>query len=916
MAPTALTDRSVRARRPRADAALRPLIPPSKFAPPLPPATRVERADLTARICRSFAGRVTVLRAPTGFGKTTLLQACCESLRSAGVRVAWVTLDASDNDASRLVHCLANALANAVPGLVRLADPESHNLPAAEAAAELFGRLPGASSPLAVLLDDFEELHDEAALQRITGLIDHLPAGSGVVLASRKVPDLPLSRLRAGGRLVEIDQASLRFSEHDAETLLNAQRGLALTGADVARLHGRTEGWPAGLWLASVALERTEDRRAFIDGFSGSYATVADYLGECVLARQSEQVRSFLLRTSILAQVSAPLCEALMPGIDAQALLQQLAQADVPLAALEGDSRWYRYHGMFAAFLRSILDRECGDEVGELHRRAAHWYEQQNRPVPAISHALQGGDVAHAVALLKRHSRPLMKQGRSRLLQRWLSALPASALQSAPWLQSLHLWTTIYTFGAKAATTLFERYALEHCDDENVQADIRPLRPLMLALMDRVEESTSVGLQILAQRPQLRGFSDAVLCCTVASVLVNLGDYEQGRRLLEQAKRAEGGELSAFTVMHCETAEATIDAQEARLRQAFGRLRLAVDASRRDGNVRSAGNAWAGVLHACALYEMGEIATAEPLLRAHAPAIHALGMADMLILVYRCLAQIAFARGQADDAYQALSELEYLGHQRDLQRVVASAKLERSRLLLRQGHRDAADIELRRAADFPGLWERVALTRLMGNEGEDLAIGQLRWSACGPDAGTAVAAIDAAIAQATGARRNSRALKLSLLRAIALAGAGRAGEALGAVEALLRSTAPEGFVQMFADEGAPASTLLRQFAETATGRRAAMDPLVGEHLKRVLQACGAGTATAAGPCPAAPIEALTRKELAVLELVATGLGDSMIAEKLFLSLSTVRTHLRNVYGKLSVHSRMQAVVAARDLGLI
>ena len=888
-------------------------IPASKFAPPLAPATHVRRPELVSRVCQATAGRVTLLRASTGCGKTTLMQACREELRQAGIATAWINLDASDNDAARMLQCLATALTRSIPAMRPAARGNPGAGFAAEAATDLLDRVGRSTGRFVIFLDDFEELHDAAALAWIAALIDHLPSCGGLVIASRRAPDLPLSRLRARGQLIEVDSTELRFSLQETDQLLNVRRGLALQASDIDQLQRCTEGWVAGLSLATVALERAEHRTAFIEGFSGSYSTVSEYLAECVLARQPEAVRRFLLRTSVLKQFNAHLCEALLPGVSARAMLEQIAAADIPLATLDGVGHWFRYHSMFAAFLQSVLEREAAQEIHQLHSRAARWYAAQQRPVPAIAHALQSGDPLYAVSLLRKHAHPLMQQGRTRLLERWFSALPVAIMKAEPRLQAMHLWATTYTLGAESASALLERYAIDDCDDASVRACIRPLKPLLLALMDKVEEAAEVGLRSVAERREASGFSDAVLSCTVAGVLANLGNYELAREQLELARRAEAGAVAGFTVMHCETTEAIIDAQEGRLRQAFAHLRLAVEASRRDDQVRSAGNAWAGVLHACAHYELGELDIAERLLRVHAPAIHAVGLADMMILIYRHLARIAFGRGDIDDAFQALSELEYLGHQRRLDRVIASAKLERSRLLLLQGHAEPALEELHRAGD-DALWTRVARTRLVANEVDDLEIATLRWDAVAGDAAAASLGIEASMVRALAGRRRYRAFKLRLLQVVALVRCERLGEAQFAIGRLLRETSTEGFVQMFADEGQLVAAVVRQFAATGADQRSRVEPLFDSYLQRVLRALGVATDAQVEPVDTEPTEPLTRKELKVLHLVSEGLGDSAIADKLFLSLSTVRTHLRNIYAKLDVHSRMQAVLTARRVG--
>lgn len=893
--------------------ALTTTLPTTKITPPPTPVVFVPRPALVARLCSVVSGHVTLVRAPTGFGKSTLLESCRRTLQDQGVATAWLNLDASDNDAVRLLHGITETFARSHQPQTRA--PARRAPPTADPTAiaeRLFESLECSPRSFAIFLDEFEELHDSTALRWVAELIERLPPHGALFIASRRLPDLPLSRLRACGRLNELQTSALRFTLQEAHELLNEQRQLSLTSDDITRLHERTEGWAAGLWLAALALERAGSRSDFIQHFSGSYTTVADYLAECVLARQSEPVRHFLLRTSVLKQFNPSLCEALLPGVDARTMFDKLASTDILLASLDDSGNWFRYHSMFASFLQSVLEREAPHEKAELHRRAARWYIDHERPVPAISHALSGDDPQHAVVLLRKHAQALLRQGRNRLLERWFSRLPANILKDEHWLQAMHVWSVTYTHGAHSGAALLDHYGLERCEEDEVKDCLRLLRPLLPALMDRVEESAQAGLACIAERGRLRGFADAVLLCTVASVVVNLGDHERARSLLEQARRLEGAEVSNFTILHYEITEAIIDAQEGRLRQAMAHLRLAVEAGSSGDSRHSNGNPWAGVLHACALYEHGDVDTSERLLRAHAPAIHAVGFADMMILVYRTLARIAFSRGQIDDAFLRLSELQYLGQRHVLERVVASATLERSRLLLQQGHVSAAKMELSRAGNA-ALWQRVKSTRLVANELDDHDITTFRWEALAGDATAAACALTPHIEAAEIAGRHYRAYKLRLLHVLAAHRSGLSDVVSAGTERLLRDTCPDHFVQLFVDEGAAAKRLLNDFACSKAGQAFSTDPLCGPYLQLLLQRFGTqGNATE----PIACTEALTRKELTVLQLAADGLGDSAIADKLFLSLSTIRTHLRNIYAKLDVHSRMQAVVSARRAGLI
>jgi LuxR family maltose regulon positive regulatory protein len=867
----------------------------------------VPRQALCERIARADPARVVLVRAPAGFGKTTALRQARARLEAEGRRCAWLALERADNDVSRLLARLAETLAPlAAEGAPPQADP-----------ARWLAELP---LPFALFLDDLEQLQDPAALATLRRLIDRLPEHGLLVLASRGQPELGLARLRVAGQLAEIDTEDLRFSLADTGEFLRRRGQLALSATEVAGLHHKTEGWVAALWLASLAMNRHGAPGEFIARFSGTERSVAEYLAEDVLAQQSPQAQAFLLRTSVVRELTLPLADALHPRADNAALLRQLEADGIflnPVPPRPGAAPAWRYHSLFADFLQARLAQWQPQEVQRLHLVAAAWYEAGQRPVPAIDHLIEGGDHPHALALLAQHAEHFLARGRMRLLARWFQALPADALHTRPLLQVVAAWATCFTQGPWEAWRLLEALAPEAGDDALVQGHAASLRPLLLSMMDRFEEAHAAGRAGLARLPSPTPFADRALINTMASVAAVMGELQQARRLLETARH--GREASRFEQTFTEGMQALLDLQDGRLREASSRLRLILSPApgAGEGSAHNA-NAWLGVLYASVVHELGQTERAAELLDVHLPLARDIGLPDHMILSHTLRARIAVQRGEPEAALEALAELAYLGTQRRLPRVSAAARIERAWLFMRQGHAQAARDELD-LGDDTTLWARVAGLKLPAHDTSDLALGRLRWELCFGDpaaARRAIAAERQRCGQAGKHHRPRRALLLLLLEALALDRAGQGDGALAMLGQWLSAAAASGAMRMLLDEGAPAIALLRRLHEQPPAGVLA-SPLVRDHLQRLLDAAGPAprpdTTTTA---PATLAEPLSRKELRVLELLVEGLSNSAMAERLFVSDSTIRTHLRNINQKTGARSRTQAVAIARRLGLL
>jgi len=895
-----------------------PRILETKLNPPAFVATQVPRTTIGEEVAAAGV-KLVLVRAPAGFGKTTAMAQIRERMEAQGTATAWLTLDRADNDVSRFLNCLAEAAQ-------RLGVEEPRTNGPFDAVAALAAH----DAPFTLFLDDFEVVQEPAVLGLVREIIEQLPRRGQIVIGSRSLPDLSLGRLRARGQLMEIDTDRLRFTLEETSAFFGlrqahasqASQGLQTLPADLlSQLHRKTEGWVAAIWLASMALERHGTETGFVERFSGSDRAVAEYLAEDVLAHQPKEIRDFLLRTSILRQLDASVCQALNPRIDCAAILERLAAANLFLTPVSGDGRAWRYHSLFADFLRAQLAREHPGEIERLHLAASGWYESQDRPVPAIDHAIEGGDHPHALTLLDSYAGQFLEQGRMRMLARWFSAIPNHHLRAHPFLQPIALWATCFTHGPWEAMQMLEQSGCIDSAIPEVRASAHALVPLLLAMQDKHDEAYEAGRASLARMPTGLAFADSVLLNAMANILAVRGDQREAQRLLDAARREQGN--STFNRMYTESLAGLFDLHEGRLRQATARLRMAVDTTHAVSYNHSHGNAWAGVLYAGVVYESNQLPQAEHLLNVYLPLARDVGLPDHMILSHVMRSRIAFHAGDIDAAVQALTELEYLGHHRQLPRVVAGAKLERSRMLLLQGNGPASRDELLRADD-PELWARERRQRLPAHDLDYLALAKARWDIAFGDARAALAVLDAEMHAAVASNRYRRVLKLRVLRAMALQRAGDVAAAIDEISAVLQTASQEGFMRLILDEGPAVGMLVQRYANAAAQEAAASpstrgDPILADYLQRLLQAMGPMAAVDAEATPAAGDaikEPLTRKEIRVLQLLAEGYSNNAMAEKLFVSDSTVRTHLRNINMKLDAKSRTQAVAIARRLGVI
>jgi LuxR family maltose regulon positive regulatory protein len=880
----------------------------------------VARPRLLERLSRESDPKLTLVSAPAGFGKTTLLAEWLAAVSADGRSVAWLSLDKSDNNPTLFWTYLIGALETAAEGVGgrALSLLQSPQPPVEAVLATLLNELSALPNDVVLVLDDYHLIEADEVKDGMAFLLEHLPPQLHLVITSRADPALPLARMRGRGELAEIRAADLRFTSGEAAAYLNGVMGLALTAADVAALEGRTEGWIAALQLAALSMQGRDDVAAFIAGFAGDDRYIVDYLAEEVLARQPDHVRHFLLKTSVLDRLSGPLCDAVTGQHGGKAMLESLDRANLFVVPLDDRRRWYRYHHLFADVLRTRLLDEHPGQVAALHHRASQWYEQDGEPAEAIRHALAAGDVERAAGLVELAIPELRRSRQEATIRGWLDAIPDDVVRARPVL-------AVGFIGALMSSGELEDVEDRLSDAERWLEPAGDLEggwapPAGMVVVDEAELARLPGAVELyraalalvrgdgpatvghARRAIQRAAENDHLTRAGASALLGLALWGDGD--LEAAHRAysvcvEGMRRTGHIadVLGCSITLADIRSTQGRLSEALrtyeGALRLA---SNQDGTVpRGTADMYVGMSQiAC---ERDDLAAATQHL------LHAEELGEHTWLPqnpYRwrvAMARVREAEGDLDGALDLLEEAErvYTG---DFAPNVRPIPALRARVLATHGRVGEASAWAREQGlsatdDLSYLreFEHITLARvLVARYREQRAASQLH---------DAAQLLERLLQAAEAGERAGSVIEILVLQALTAHAGDDVPGALAALERALTLAEPEGYVRVFAAEGPPMASLLRRVARERT---------TWDYARRLL--------SVDSPAGRRLVEPLSERELEVLRLLGTDLGGPDIARELSVSLNTLRTHTKSIYAKLGVNSRRAAVRQATQLNLL
>lgn len=916
---------------------------PSKFRPPSIGAHFVPRDRLVERVRQAGNAKLVLVQAPAGFGTTSLLRHIYDVSAANGHAVAWLTLDAGDNDLDRLMNCLAQAFAymnqtaSSFAGragsreVVRLYEEGAFDVAHAIATTPL---------PFILILDEFEHLQNPAVLALVQQMVELLGPQQKIVIGSREQTGLSVGRLRARQQLLEIDAAQLRFSVEETIRFLGDKRHLELDRRDIEMLHRITDGWAAALWLASLVLEEHEDPKRFIRTFSGSNSVLASYLAEDVLSQKPKHLQDFILQTSILQKFCADSCNAITGRADSAELLQEIERSNMFMTALDEQHQWFSYHPLFAGFLRAQLERQHPGLAASLHRRAATWYAEQKRPTHAIDHAIASGDRELTLRLLAQHAEALFLQGRVRVLARWFDTLDRSCLLGHPKLISVYAWSLIHINRSEEALTLLETVTDENGASPIPHPTYHVLRIFSLVMLDRIEQTAPMwdDPQILCcakQEPLLR----SMLMIGCAYYYATTGRYQDARQLLDQATQEHSAVGPLFSIAVAGYVRSMLDLLQGHLRAAGARLLALIgDESQlrlRGGNVRfgpligiepmqperhGADSGFASIYLAEVLYEMDSLNEAKRLLKMYLPLVKDAGIPDQLAASHVIYARILRAEGNRNDALQTLLELEQLGMLRRLPRIVDVARLEQARGAILDRDMETAKALLVPIGTDPA-WQHRDV-QMVANDLETPLLGQMRLQMQCGQAVAVLPVLKEHLQDAYGRGRLRYALRIKILYALALSYAGQRNPALRTIRETLQDAMAEGFLRMFKDEGPALSGLIREMLEGTKDFFNPENEALRLFAERALQSpknCSLppiDNATCNSRSADSVESELTGRELDVLMLVAQGYSNQIIAEKLFVSVTTIKTHLRNINIKLGAHNRTEAISIARKLSII
>ncbi len=902
----------------------------TKLYLPTPSARLVTRLHLAERLNQGLQNKLTLVSAPAGFGKTSLVAGWLAGVQ--GVKGCWLSLDERDNDPACFWRYLVAALQTADSRIgagvqTALVHPQ---IPPVEAlATAVLNDLTTFSLPTLLVLDDYHLMTNDTIHQSIHFLLNHLPPHSHLMLLTRADPPLPLARLRAQGQLVELRAHDLRFSLPEIETWLNTLMQLDLSQEELETLATRTEGWAAGLQMAALSLQTAvfapelasqdtlyakNDRSQFINTFAGDDRYVMDYLIDEVVNGQPAVIQNFLLQTSILEHLTAPLCDAVLGFATAestasqpapitqnsQAILEHLEQANLFLLPLDNRRQWYRYHRLFGELLRTRLYR-AATAVGTLHQRAAQWYQSHGYPAEAMPHALQAADYDLAAQLLEKMYQPMVLQGEMLTLRRWLDRLPPALVKSRVRLSLAYAFASAYS----SRQDQFEN-ALSQAEAalENQTADADPLRGEIFAL-----KAAFISIYGYAQQAQvlarqalsLLGDGDWWLKAISYQALGNAcrlqGQPAAANEAYEQVQTFFHAYNAPFLALVPLARQGQVQIMQGRLHQAAATFEQVLHRAKAYGGevLITAGESFAHL--ASVYYEWNELDKAHDYLKKELVLARQGQIAAALSVCYLLLARLEQAQGHSLAAAEWMREAELLAAQYDFPYLTAQTGMARAWLELQWGNVDSAvswaeshTNQTPTAAIPETLWETA-----------DLVTAHIRLAQGRPDTAKKIA-----LHLQTAAEKNGRfrmVLETMVLQAAIYATQGHQAQAEETLRQTIHLAEPEGYIRLFVDGGPVVAALLPHIAQHNPSN----------YVQRLL--------TAVSPLPPSQpddslLDALTEREQEILTRMARGDSNQQIADQLVITVGTVKGHINHILSKLGAHNRTEAVARGRERHLL
>jgi LuxR family transcriptional regulator, maltose regulon positive regulatory protein len=922
-----------------------PLLETKFYYPPARP-QQVTRPRLLARLNESLSRKLALVSAPAGYGKTSLVVEWVSQIPNASV--AWLSLDDGDNDPVRFLTYLITALQRAQPStseraLSMLRAPRrvaSKALPDMSLLNLLMNDLAQVDEPIILVLEDYHLIHFETIHENITYLLEHLPANVHILLTSRAEPPLPLSRLRGRGQLVELRMHDLRFTDQEAGEFLNRSMKLGLSNEKIEVLSARTEGWIAGLLMAAISITNRDDVDTFIDDFAGSNRFIMDYLVEEVLQQQPEHIQQFLHNTCLLDRLCGELCDEIMADVnsfegrsDAEgssacstSMLSSLERANLFIVPLDDRQEWYRYHRLFADLLRKRMGLAKPELIPVIHQSASRWFERKGNLPEAIEHSFSARDLDRAASLIRYAAEPIFRRSETGLILSWMNKLPDVLIQDHPSLGIYYSLALIMNNRrleeVEARLDQAQRTASEGVLDGEASA----LRGLLAMLRGEIPGSIALSRRALEILPEEQILFKSLAADNLGMCYVLIGDMPSAIQAFDEVVRMAEGSGNTMMAAAALSNLAGLQFVQGQLRGAWENFQkilvLTTDAGGR--RLPVAGKALSG---------LGELAREWNDLEAAASYLtEAVELLSQFVEIgvvfcYLSLARVKHAQDNWESAWQLLGKAQELASEtKSIPLDDRLVEVSKARFWILEGnYQNALAWAKTRRLEENGLAGIRSGANSLGFdivESEYLTYARLHIAQGFPEKALEILAQLQAIDEEKG--RVRRLVEVLCLQAVSYHAQGEVETALTFLQRALVMARPEGFVRTFIDEGIPMMRLLylaiqrgieAEYAGRLLAARQAKE-IHSQEPSKVTQAAEDFLPFSSEKAGSGLVEPLSEREMEVLHWLAAGLSNPEIGARLVISLSTVKGHTANIYSKLGVNSRTQAIAKARELGIL
>ncbi len=876
----------------------------TKLYVPDPGSTLVERAPLIEKLESGFQSKLTLLSAPAGFGKTTLLSQWISQHRSC---TAWLSLDKADADPVMFVQYLIAALCSVVPDIGReaLGSLHSEPLPVDLIFASLVNEIAELPDTLLLVLDDYHLIENETIHTITRFLIEHSPPQFQLIIATRVDPPFPLAKWRVRNEINEVRIADLCFNRPEISLFLSRIVDLELSDHEISVLENRTEGWIAGLQLAALSLQKCGDIPSFIRGFAGTDRHIVDYLAEEVLQRQPDHIQRFLLQTSVLDQMSSELCDYLTERNDSRKILTNLDNDNLFTIPLDNTRSWYRYHHLFADLLNQRLQQTDLGSLSHLHNRASKWYEKNNMVDSAIDHALVACDYDRAAVLISNLSDTAWEfERKSRLIQ-WFEILPEEYIHERPNLCFFSAWVLVENGHPGAAETRLKivedliNSGSKSLSTQELQGKIAAMRALMATSRGNAKEITRLSEQALELLPEEAPSWRTSSYCTLGVAQTIQGDLFSAISAFSQARKISGEagivhqylKASFWLIVRLKYA-----GQMPRAFEICQEIRTIV---KENGTENSVAGGAVQMMHGDLLYELNQLDEAARSMREDLHIAETCHDVAHTGWCYYGLMRVLTAQNDISGAKEFIDRVEKLKISSDMLLWVSQlTESFKARVWLQKGeHSKVAN------------W--LVKNKINAQSQPPTALHEIgyiilaRYLIVNNTIDDALPLLDRLLQSQEKGGQILAQIETLLVKAQGLLKQGDVQQALQMTHQAILLAEPGGYIRVFVNEGQPVIDLLGKLLPEKNIPRQFVKKLLTESQlsKHVTVASNMA-------------EQLSEREIEVLRCIAAGLSSKKITEELFISMSTVKTHLRNIYSKLGVNSRTQALAEARKKELV